>query len=128
MSGTSPARRTWSTSAGAGSGQMPTAVYEEGLRIPIMHFARAGEVNFDLIRIVRANVREADQVVGDIYALAACNETGHNRLVDMLEEFGLPDLVEIADFILTNSHRATVEKIAALPRGSVSELDDRRRL
>ena len=105
---------------GRGFGADGESVYEEGLRIPIMHFARAGEVNFDLIRIVRANVREADQVVGDIYALAACNETGHNRLVDMLEEFDLPDLTSIADFILTNSHNATVEKIAALPQGSTS--------
>ncbi|MEM7190875.1 MAG: hydantoinase B/oxoprolinase family protein [Pseudomonadota bacterium] len=105
---------------GRGFGADGESVYEEGLNIPIMHFARAGEVNFDLLRIVRANVREQDQVVGDIYALAACNETGHNRLVEMLDEFDLPDLVEIADFILTNSHRATIEKIAALPRGSVS--------
>ena len=96
------------------------SVYEEGLRIPIMHFARAGEVNFDLVRVVRANVREAGQVVGDIYALAACNETGHRRLVAMLDEFGLPDLGEIAAFILENSRRATVEKIAALPRGSTT--------
>ncbi len=96
------------------------SVYEEGLRIPIMHFARAGEVNFDLVKFVRANVREADQVVGDIYALAACNETGHRRLVAMLDEFGLPDLTEIAAFILENSRRATIEKIAALPRGSVA--------
>jgi N-methylhydantoinase B len=105
---------------GRGFGADGESVYEEGLQIPIMHFARAGEVNFDLIRIVRANVREADQVVGDIYALAACNETGHNRLVDMLDEFGLPDLTEIGEFILTNSRRATIEKIAALPRGSVT--------
>lgn len=96
------------------------SVYEEGIRIPIMHFVRAGEVNFDLVRMVRANVREADQVVGDIYALAACNETGHRRLVAMLDEFDLPDLSEIATFILENSRRATVERIAALPRGSTS--------
>ncbi|MEL7467991.1 MAG: hydantoinase B/oxoprolinase family protein [Pseudomonadota bacterium] len=105
---------------GRGFGADGESVYEEGLNIPIMHFARKGDVNFDLIRVVRANVREADQVVGDIYALAACNETGHNRLIEMLQEFDLADLTTIADFILTNSHNATVEKIAALPRASVS--------
>jgi len=95
------------------------SVYEEGLLIPIMHFARQGEVNRDLVRIVRGNVREADQVVGDIYALAACNETGHRRLVDMLDEFGLDDLESIAGFILEHSRRATIERIAALPRATV---------
>ncbi len=103
---------------GRGFGADGESVFEEGIRIPIMHFARAGEVNGDLVRMVRANVRETDQVVGDIYALAACNETGIRRLNDMLDEFALPDLVEIAEFILTNSHRATIEKIAALPKGS----------
>ncbi len=41
---------------------------------------------------MRNNVREADQVVGDIYSLAACNEIGHRRLIAMLDEFGLDDL------------------------------------
>ena len=105
---------------GRGFGADGNSVYEEGLFIPIMHFARRGEVNRDLVKIVRNNVREADQVVGDIYALAACNGTGHRRLLDMLAEFGLADLRDIAAFILDNSHRATLERIAALPRASIS--------
>ncbi len=104
------------------------SVYEEGLRIPIMHFARAGEVNFDVVKFVRANVREADQVVGDIYALAACNETGHRRLVAMLDEFGLPDLTEIAAFhpgkLAPGDHR---EDRGAAP-GLDHQRDDHRRL
>jgi N-methylhydantoinase B len=105
---------------GRGFGADGNSVYEEGLLIPIMHFARHGEVNGDLVKIVRNNVREADQVVGDIYALAACNGTGHRRLVAMLEEFGLADLDDIAAFIMDNSHRATLERIAALPRAAIT--------
>ncbi|MBY8976355.1 hydantoinase B/oxoprolinase family protein [Rhodobacteraceae bacterium NNCM2] len=105
---------------GRGFGADGNSVYEEGLRIPIMPFARAGEVNRDLVGMVRANVREADQVVGDIYALAACNETGHRRLIEMLDEFSLPDISGIAAFILDNSLRATIERIAALPRETAS--------
>ncbi|MEM0987374.1 MAG: hydantoinase B/oxoprolinase family protein [Pseudomonadota bacterium] len=105
---------------GRGFGADGESVYEEGIRIPIMHFARAGEVNFDLVKVVRSNVREADQVVGDIYALAACNETGIARLSDMMNEFQLSDLTEVSTFILENSRRATIERIAALPKGSTS--------
>ena len=43
-----------------------------------------------------------DQVVGDFYALATCNEIGHRRLVDMMQEFSLDDLEGIASFILEN--------------------------
>jgi N-methylhydantoinase B len=113
---------------GRGFGADGNSVYEEGLLIPIMHFARKGEVNGDLVKIVRNNVREADQVVGDIYALAACNETGHRRLVDMLDEFGLDDLETIAGFILEHSHRATVEPAQGDIGRNRAQRDDNRRL
>jgi N-methylhydantoinase B len=102
---------------GRGFGPDGREVYEEGLFIPIMKFAERGVVNQDLVHIVRNNVREADQVVGDIYSLAACNEIGHRRLTGMLDEFALDDLQALGTFILANSRRATLDKIAALPRG-----------
>ena len=67
------------------------------------------------------NVREPDQLVGDVYALATCNEIGHRRLTEMMDEFDLADLEEIAAFILDNSRRATLEKINALEPGQAAE-------
>lgn len=101
---------------GRGFGADAASVYEEGLYLPIMKFADAGEVDATLVRIIRGNVREPDQLIGDIYALTTCNEIGHRRLVDMMGEFDLADLEGIAAFILDNSRRATLERINALPR------------
>ena len=103
---------------GRGFGADANSVYEEGLYIPILKFAEHGEVDGTLIKIIRGNVREPDQLVGDVYALATCNEVGHRRLIDMMTEFDLPDLESIATFILENSRSATLERIAALPRAS----------
>ncbi|MGJ8584158.1 MAG: hydantoinase B/oxoprolinase family protein [Marinosulfonomonas sp.] len=103
---------------GRGFGADAASVYEEGLYLPIMKFAERGKVDQTLVRIVRGNVREPDQLIGDMYALATCNEIGHRRLTEMMREFDLADLNGIAAFILDNSHRATVERIAALPRRS----------
>ncbi|MGI9352170.1 MAG: hydantoinase B/oxoprolinase family protein [Rhizobiaceae bacterium] len=105
---------------GRGFGADAASVYEEGLYIPIMKFVERGEVDQTLVAIVRGNVREPDQLVGDIYALATCNEIGHRRLIDMMGEFELENLESIAEFILENSHRATLEKINALPRETAS--------
>ena len=105
---------------GRGFGADAHSVYEEGLYIPIMKFADKGKVDETLTRIIRGNVREPDQLIGDIYALATCNEIGHRRLVDMMEEFSLVDLNGIAEFILVNSRRATIERIAALPQKSAT--------
>jgi N-methylhydantoinase B len=101
---------------GRGFGADANSVYEEGLYIPILKLFDKGSVDQTLIRIIRGNVREPDQVVGDVYALATCNEIGHRRLSDMMIEFHLSDLEGISDFILGNSRRATLEKIASLPR------------
>lgn len=103
---------------GRGFGPDGREVYEEGLLVPIMKFAERGEVNQDLINVVLNNVREADQVVGDLYALAACNDTGIRRLAGMMDEFALDNLQALGAYILDNSRRATLEKIAALPRGA----------
>ena len=102
---------------GRGFGADANSVYEEGLYIPVMKFADRGEVDKTLIRIIRGNVREPDQLVGDLYALATCNEIGHRRLIAMMDEFSLSDLSDISDFILTNSRIATLERINALKPG-----------
>ena len=101
---------------GRGFGADANSVYEEGLYIPIMKFVDKGEVNQTLIAIVRGNVREPDQVVGDIFALGTCNEIGHRRLVEMMNEFELSKLEEVSEFIFENSKSATLDKINALPR------------
>ncbi len=100
---------------GRGFGADAASVYEEGLYIPIMKLMDAGETNQAFVNLLRHNVREPDQVVGDIFALATCNGIGHQRLNEMMREFELEDLVEIADFILSNSRAATIEQIAKLP-------------
>lgn len=105
---------------GRGFGADGKSVYEEGIQIPIMKFAEKGKVNLDLVRILRANVREPNQVVGDFYSLAACNEVGHRRLVDMMKEIGLTSLDGLGEFIFSRTRDAMLERIKALPKGSWS--------
>lgn len=105
---------------GRGFGADGKSVYEEGIQIPIMKFAKRGEVNKDLLKILRLNVREPNQVIGDFFSLAACNDVGHRRLIEMLNEVGYDNLDTLGDFILSRTHTATMERIAGLPKGSWS--------
>ena len=82
---------------GLGMGPDGRQVFEEGLGIPIMPLAREGSMNEDLLRLVRANVREPLQVEGDIYACAACNDEGCRRLVEMMDEFEIANLDRLGD-------------------------------
>ncbi|MBV9521758.1 MAG: hydantoinase B/oxoprolinase family protein [Alphaproteobacteria bacterium] len=102
---------------GLGMGPDGRQVYEEGLAIPIMPLSREGRMNEDLLRIVRANVREPLQVEGDIYALAACNEEGGRRLVEMMAEFEISHLETLGNHIIEASREATLALIRKLPKG-----------
>jgi 5-oxoprolinase (ATP-hydrolysing) len=63
-------------------------IYEEGIQIPPMKLFREGQPNEDLLTLIRENVREADQVIGDIHALVSASRTGpsassvHGRIRD----------------------------------------------
>ncbi len=103
---------------GRGFGPDAGEIYEEGLFIPIMKLVERGRLNRDLIALIRANVREPDQVVGDVHSLAACNDTGIERLADMLDELGLDTVEPIASFIFGRTSAATRAAIARVPPGT----------
>ena len=102
---------------GRGFGPDAGQVFEEGICIPIMPLFREGEVNGDLIAIIRANVREPVQVVGDLYSLTTSNAVGGKRLVELMDEFGLADLDQISGHIIDTSQAAMLAEIRALPKG-----------
>ena len=102
---------------GRGMGPDGRQVYEEGLYVPIMRFADAEGTNATLLDIVRANVREPLQVVGDLYSLAGCNDVGARQLLRMMDEFGIEQLDDLGDYILERSRIATLEAIRAWPKG-----------
>ena len=103
---------------GRGFGPDGRELYEEGIRIPIMRWADRGRLNRDLIEIVRNNVREPDQVIGDVFGLAACNETGSRHLLEMLAEFGLSDLEALADYVFAQTRSATLDALRRVPEGT----------
>ena len=102
---------------GRGFGPDATEVYEEGLFVPIMKLMERGEINEDLINIVRHNVRESSQVIGDLHSLSSSNETGIRRLHGMLDEFNLDNLDDLAEFIFEKTEEATKRRLAKLPSG-----------
>src|SRR5918912_890232 len=103
---------------GIGFGPDGTDVFMEGLYIPHLRLAEAGRLNETLMAMIRANTRLPVDTEGDVYSLAACNDVGCRRLVDMMEEFGLADLDVLAGHICARSQEAVEAEIAALPKGT----------
>lgn len=93
-------------------------IYHEGLWVPPLPLVSEGKVNAVLMAIVKQNTREPVQLEGDLYALAACNEAGSRRLLDMMEEYGLVDVDELASFIIDTTRSAMVRAIREFPQAS----------
>lgn len=103
---------------GRGFGPDANDVFEEGVRIPIMHLFRGGALNEALMTLLLANVRDPVVAEGDLYSLTACNRTGAEQLLAMMAEFGLNDLDAVGREIIGRSRRAMEAEIEALPNGS----------
>ena len=102
---------------GATMGGDARSLYEEGLAIPLMKLFKAGEANRELFDIIRANVRVPDQVIGDIYAQEVGNQVGARKLIEMLEEYDLPDIEEVSALILDRTEAAVRDAVRSLPDG-----------
>ena len=103
---------------GRGFGPDARQVFEEGVSIPILHLFRRGEPNDTLLDLLRANVREPQQVIGDIFSFAAANDIGSHRLQSMMAEFDIEQLDDLAEFIFEQSRQATIERIRAIEPGT----------
>ena len=100
-------------------GASASELYEEGLQIPLMKLFAAGEPNETLFAIIRQNVRVPEEVVGDIYAQQAGNIVGGRKLLEMMDEYQLDTLDEIAELILDRTEQALGDAIEKLPDGTL---------
>src|SRR5688572_12375847 len=97
-----------------------TQVYHEGLFIPIVRLVSRGRMDENVLKLIRANVREPVQVEGDIYSLIACNEVGGRRLLAMMDEFAIADIERVAEHIISRSHAAMLATVREWPEGTWS--------
>ncbi len=102
---------------GRGLGTDAHSVYEEGLFVPVTKLYDAGVENRELLKLLAANVRTPEPVLGDIHAQVAGNDVGGRRLLEFMDEFGLDSLEPLADAVIDRSERAMRAAIAALPDG-----------
>ncbi len=101
-------------------------IYDEGLQIPPMKLYEAGVPDRSLFRLMAQNIRNSDQVLGDVESMVTANALGAQRLVAFMEEYGLQDLAALAAVVQGRSEAATRAAIRAVPDGVYeSEIENR---
>ncbi|MGE0798732.1 MAG: hydantoinase B/oxoprolinase family protein [Lautropia sp.] len=94
-------------------------MYEEGLRLPIVRFARDDIIDPTLEAVICANVRAPVAMMGDIRAQLTANSVCSRGLLAMIEDYRLDDstLIELAREIASRSEASLRRRIAAVPAG-----------
>lgn len=101
-------------------------IYDEGFQIPPMKLYEAGRPDRSLLRLMAQNIRNSDQVLGDVESMVTANALGAQRLVAFMEEYGLEDLEALAAVVQGRSEAATRAAIRAVPDGVYeSEIENR---
>lgn len=101
--------RQWSADA--------NEVYEEGLRFPVIKLAEEGRFNPLVMQMLEANVRLPQQVRGDIEAQVGALRVAERRLMELLQEYDLPDIDGIAAAIFKASEDAALRELRLIPPG-----------
>jgi len=94
-----------------------TEIYQEGVRIPPVKLYEDGDLNEEVERLVRANVRTPDERRGDLQAQQAANETAKTRIREVIKRHGLEKIRLLFDEILRYSERRMRSAIQELPSG-----------
>ena len=107
----------WLTIGGS-IGGMTTDIYSEGLQIPILKLQRAGELNQDLVDIIKMNVHLPDQAMGDLRAQLTAVNTGGRRFTELLDRYGQEEVLLAIDAIMDKSEKAARERTLSIPDGT----------
>lgn len=92
-------------------------VFEDGLFIPLVKLYDGGVLNEAVMEMIRWNVRTADEVTGDIRSQIAANHVCAEKICQMLEEYGMDGLDDLADEIIGRTEKSMREAIAEVPDG-----------
>jgi N-methylhydantoinase B len=106
-------------------GSMPIAreIYQEGLIIPPVKLVNEGKINQDVLDMILANVRTPDERNGDLNAQIGANQRGVNRLVALIQRYGLREVFHYMHELLSYTERMTRKLLSELPNGRFTFVD-----
>ena len=97
--------------------------FGEGLRITPIRIWRRGEFLRDIAEMIVSNTRAPADAMGDLLAQAGCTAMGEQRLLELVERYGVEIVLaafrECQDYV----ERFARQKVAGLPAGTWSTED-----
>lgn len=98
---------------------MPLAreIFQEGLIIPPVKLVKRGVMDGEILSLILANVRTPEEREGDLAAQIAANRIGEERLLRMVDRYGLDVVERYAAATQDYAERVLRATIVAIPDG-----------
>ncbi|MCZ6872799.1 MAG: hydantoinase B/oxoprolinase family protein, partial [bacterium] len=106
-----------------GFGTKTTEIYQEGLRIPPVKLYEAGRLNEDILTILLANIRVAEERHGDLQAHLAAFRVGERRLTHLLDKYGTDTVRACIAELYDRAEQQMRACIADIPDGTYAYTD-----
>src|SRR5438067_6387702 len=101
---------------GSCSGQA-REIFNEGLHVPAVRYWRAGQPLGDIERVIAANSRTPELVLGDIRGQLGADRLGERRLGELIGKFGSDKISSCCDRLLDVPERKLKAAVAEWPGG-----------
>jgi N-methylhydantoinase B len=92
-------------------------IWQEGFRLAPMKICEKGEMRRDIIELLAANNRLPDTMYGDLNAMIGACKVGEDRIIRLVEKYGLDTIYETLDYLLGYSEKLVRAEISRWPDG-----------
>jgi len=91
---------------------------QEGLRFQSVRLMSRGELNEEVMRVIRGNIRTESGTLKDIQAMIAVCRAGEASLREILARYGRDTVLDATTTYMAQSERRTRAALAAIPAGT----------
>jgi N-methylhydantoinase B len=90
---------------------------QEGLRFQSVRLYHRGELNEEVMRVIRSNIRVESGTLKDVQAMVAVCRAGEAYFKEILAKYGREPVLEATSVFLDQSERRTRAALSAIPAG-----------
>ncbi len=105
-------------SVAGGYNPQASDIYSEGVRYPPIKVIENYEIRKDVFNLILANMRHPNKQRGDLLALIGSNRIGEQRIVKLIERYGLSMLRKFCEHAYDYAERMLRLQIEKLPDGT----------
>jgi N-methylhydantoinase B len=102
---------------GSASSNDTTDIFQEGIQYPCLKLLRRGERAPEVYRLIRANTRFPETVLGDVEAQLAGCLMGRDLLVQLVEKYGVDVVSGAITSIWNHAEAAARAAVSSIPDG-----------